>query len=79
MDKIFEGFEYYGAWFKKMNITFAGVCVDVDVQINGYDEEEMPMNGKDALISFLGDIDKFPTVVGKGVFEYYQSRREESG
>ena len=41
MDKIFDGFEYYGAWFKKMNITFAGVCAGAEVQINGYDEEEM--------------------------------------
>lgn len=27
MDKIFDGFEYYGAWFKKINIIFAGVGV----------------------------------------------------
>lgn len=26
-DKFFDGFEYYGAWFKKMKITFAGLCV----------------------------------------------------
>lgn len=79
MDKIFDGFEYYGAWFKKMNITFAGVCVGVDVQINGYDDEEIPMNGKGALISFLDDIDKFPTIVGEGILKYYQNRREELG
>lgn len=79
MDNIFDGFEYYGAWFKKMSITFAGVCVDVDVRINGYDEEEIPAKGKSALISFLDDIDKYLSVILEGVFEYYQNRRKELG
>lgn len=79
MDNIFDGFEYYGAWFKKMSITFAGICTEVDVQINGYDEDEIPENGKAALISFWDDINNFPSVVGEGVLKYYQNRRNELG
>lgn len=69
MDKFFDGFEYCRAWFKKMNISFAGVSAAVDVQINGYDDEKLPVKGKTALISFLDDIDKFPTVVSESVLQ----------
>ncbi len=79
MDSFFEGFEYYGAWYKKINITFAGVSADVDVQINGYDEEEIPEKGKSAIISFLSDMDKFLYTILEGILEYYNNKREELG
>lgn len=57
--------------------TFTEGCIDV--QINGYDEEQIPAKGKAALISFLGDIDKSLSVILEDVFEYYQNRRKELG
>lgn len=79
MIDIFDGFEYCGAWFKKMSIPFAGTCVDVDVQINGYDEAEVPTKGKAVLSSFLNDVNKLFPVIVEGVFKYYRDRREELG
>ena len=40
MDNIFEGFEFCGAWYKNMKIDYSNKEFDVDVQINGYDEED---------------------------------------
>lgn len=79
MNNVFDGFEYYGAWFKKMRVTFAGAEVEVDVQINGYDEEEIPDKGKSALISFLDNMDKSISTILEGILEYYQGKREELG
>lgn len=79
MENIFDGFEYCGTWYKNMRIIYANNEVDVDVQINGYDEDEMPENGKKALLSFLDDMDNTLMAVLEGIFEYYQERREELG
>lgn len=79
MSDFFDGFEYYGAWFKKMTITFAGADVEVDIQINGYDEEEIPEKGKDALVSFLENTDKSLSIILEGILGYYQCRRTELG
>lgn len=74
---IFDGFEYCGAWYKNMRINYANSDVDVDIQINGYDEVEMPESGKEALISFLEDMDETLEDVLDGIFEYYREVREE--
>ena len=78
-NNIFDGFEYYGAWFKKMSVIFSGAEVEVDIQINGYDDEEIPAEGKSALLLFLNSLDKYLPIILEGIFEYYQCKREELG
>ena len=76
---IFEGFEYYGAWFKKMNVKFADNDFEVDVQLSGYDEEEKPEKEIVALESFLSEIDSIHIKIGDAVLKYYQNRRTDLG
>lgn len=80
MDKnVFDGFEYCGAWYKNMPINYANKTSDVDVQIYGYDEDEMPEEGKAAFLSFMENMDETVSVVLESILEYYCELREELG
>ena len=79
METMLNGFEYYGAWFKKMNVKFNSKDYEVDIQINGYDEEELPETGEDAFVSFMNRIDTIPSIIGDAVLDYYKNKREELG
>ena len=72
MDSIFENFQYHGAWFNKTVITFNENNVEVDIQIDGYDEQEIPIKSREALESFLETKDNFTEAIAAKVFECYQ-------
>ena len=71
MDSIFEKFQYHGTWFNKTVITFNENNVEVDIQIDGYDEQEIPIKSREVLKSFLETKDNFIDAIAEKVFEYY--------
>lgn len=79
MKYCFEGFEYDGAWFKEIDLTFNGKFEKVDVQINGYGENEIPNGGKEAFLYILNAIEQFAHKIGDAALKYYQDRKKELG
>lgn len=79
MENCFEGFEYDGAWFKEIDLTFNGKLEKVDVQINGDDENEIPNDGKAAFLYILSTMEQFVHKIGDAVLKYYRDRKKEFG
>ena len=79
MNNIFDGFEFDGAWFGETTVNFAGKDVDIEIEIDGYDDVQIPENSKTALLSFLEDMDNIMPAVIESIFEYYHTTRKELG
>ncbi len=79
MNNIFDGFEFDGAWFGETTVNFAGKDVDIEIEIDGYDDVKIPENSKTALLSFLEDMDNIMPAVIESIFEYYHITRKELG
>ena len=79
MEKIFDTFEFDGAWFGEMKLNFAGKDYEIEIQIDGYDEDEMPEDGKAALVSFVENMDEALPAIKDSLFEYYHERKKEYG
>lgn len=79
MNINFENYEYKGAWYGREKAEFNGQSFDVDVQIDGYDENIIPESGKSVLTDFLNRLNGYTEKIAEAVFQYYCVRREELG
>lgn len=79
MNINFENYEYNGAWYGREKLEFNGQSFDVDVQIDGYDENIIPESGKIVLMDFLNKLNGYTEKIAEAVFQYYCVRREELG
>ena len=79
MNINFNNYEYDGAWFGNEIVDFNGDLVDVEVQINAYDEIIIPESSKNTLLGFLNMLNNYIPKIEKAVFEYYCTLRAELG
>ena len=79
MNINFENYEYNGAWYGTEKVDFNGQSIEVDVQIDGYDDSMIPESGKNAFLDFLNILNHNTAKISEAVFQYYCERREELG
>ena len=79
MNINFNNYNYNGAWYGKEKVNFNGKNIEIDVQIDGYDEDIIPENSKIVLHCFLDNFNNKIDKIVEATFEYYCSRKDELG